>query len=287
MIDTKTKPDTPQQPEARFPGAHILVVDDERGLRRTLTQMLDRMGYRAVGAASGKEALKYIGHHDVDLVVLDLKMPGMDGVEVLEMARPMASDTIFIILTAYGTLESAISGIRHGAFDYLLKPSPMEEIVETIEAGLAERERQLTDDDPVALLEQALHTLKHDAKKETLATADPPRSEERFLQARDITVDLQRKIVVVRGEPVDLTPTELEILIYLMRKRDCVSSCQDIVAETRGHAMDERDARMLLRSHIHRLRQKIEQDPANPSVIRTVRGEGYLFATHEDYAPDA
>jgi two-component system alkaline phosphatase synthesis response regulator PhoP len=282
MTSSPATPDANRLQEARFPGARILVVDDELSLRRTLTHMLDRMGYRAAAVASGEEALHHIDRHDVDLVVLDLKMPGMDGVEVLETARPMASDTVFVILTAYGTLESAISGIRHGAFDYLLKPSPMEEIVKTIEAGLAERERRLHQDDPVALLERALHTLKSHPEQEEPSPSEHARSKGRFLQASDVTVDLRRKMVVVRSEPVDLTPTEFDILVYMMRRRDRVSSCREIVAEIRGHAMDERDARMLLHSHIHRLRQKIEEDPADPELIRTIRGEGYLFATQPD-----
>jgi DNA-binding response OmpR family regulator len=280
MVSNQAIDDASEYHQARFPEAHILVVDDELSLRRTLTQMLNRMGYRAAGAASGKEALRYIGRHTVDLVVLDLKMPGMDGVEVMETARPMAPNIVFIILTAYGTLESAIAGIRHGAFDYLLKPSPMKEIIKTIEAGLAEREQRLErGEDPVALLERALHTLKDSSEAEdSTVTAG---SAERFLQADGVTVDLQRKVVVVRESPVDLTPTEFDILVCMMRQQNHVLSCRQIVAQIRDHAMDERDARILLRSHIHRLRQKVEKDPTDPSLIRTVRGEGYIFSSQE------
>jgi DNA-binding response OmpR family regulator len=280
MVSNQAIDDASEYHQARFPEAHILVVDDELSLRRTLTQMLNRMGYRAAGAASGKEALRYIGRHTVDLVVLDLKMPGMDGVEVMETARPMAPNIVFIILTAYGTLESAIAGIRHGAFDYLLKPSPMKEIIKTIEAGLAEREQRLEQgEDPVALLERALHTLKDSSEAEdSTVTAG---SAERFLQADGVTVDLQRKVVVVRESPVDLTPTEFDILVCMMRQQNHVLSCRQIVAQIRDHAMDERDARILLRSHIHRLRQKVEKDPTDPSLIRTVRGEGYIFSSQE------
>jgi DNA-binding response OmpR family regulator len=280
MVSNQAIDDASEYHQARFPEAHILVVDDELSLRRTLTQMLNRMGYRAAGAASGKEALRYIGRHTVDLVVLDLKMPGMDGVEVMETARPMAPNIVFIILTAYGTLESAIAGIRHGAFDYLLKPSPMKEIIKTIEAGLAEREQRLEQgEDPVALLERALHTLKDSSEAEDSAVTAG--SAERFLQADGVTVDLQRKVVVVRESPVDLTPTEFDILVCMMRQQNHVLSCRQIVAQIRDHAMDERDARILLRSHIHRLRQKVEKDPTDPSLIRTVRGEGYIFSSQE------
>lgn len=268
-----------------FPEARLLIVDDERGLRRTLGSLFKHLGYHVVEAASGAEALEQIAKHSFDLVILDLKMPEMDGTAVLEAARPMAPDTVFIILTAYGTLDSAITGIRHGAFDYLLKPSPVEQIVQSVEAGLRERKRrQEQQEDPVRLLERALHTLKGDAPAEA---PRPPSSSlsDRFLQMRGITVDLQRQLVVVDEEPIDLTPTEFELLTYLMHHPDHVVSCSEMAAHIRGCEMDERDARVLLRSHIHRLRKKIEPDTDSPQLIETVRGSGYMFILQDDLPP--
>jgi len=256
-----------------MPEAHILIVDDERMLRRTLSDMFRRMGYRTTEASSGREALNHIARNSFDLVLLDLKMPGMDGTEVLKAARPLAPDTVFVILTAYGTLDSAITAIRYGAFDYLLKPSPVKEIVRAVEAGLAERRRRLREEDPVVLLERALAGLKATANR----PEDTP-SAGRFLQLPGVTVDTLRRLVVVDGRPVELTPTEFEILTYLMRHRDRVVSCRELVAHLRGCDLDERDARTLLRSHIHRLRRKLERDPSRPHLIKTVRGSGYTIA---------
>jgi DNA-binding response OmpR family regulator len=267
---------TPEQSrptaEPAFPGARILVVDDEQAVRHTLTQLFTRMGYQAVEAASGQAALEQITRQRFDLVILDLKMPEMDGTEVLQAARPLAPDTVFILLTAHGTLDSAIVAIRHGAFDYLLKPSPVHEIVRAVEAGLAERQRRMSQEEPVVLLERALAGLKAAAqRRETLPPA------ERFLQTPDVTMDTLRRLTVVRGQPVDLTPTEFEILVYLMRHRDRVVSCRELVAHVRGYELDERDARTFLRSHVHRLRRKLERDPNRPRLIRTVRGSGYAI----------
>ncbi|MDY6875553.1 MAG: response regulator transcription factor [Chloroflexota bacterium] len=258
-----------------FPGARILIVDDERATRHTLAELFRRMGYRAVEADSGQAALEHIAHQRFDLVILDLKMPGMDGTEVLKAARPLAPGTVFIILTAYGTLDSAIASIRHGAFDYLLKPSPVKEIIRAVEAGLTKRQQQQQrQEEPVALLERALANLKTAAQK----PKSPPLTK-RFLQVPDITVDALRRLVVVRGQPVDLTPTEFDILTYLMRHCDRVVSCRELVAHVRGYDLDERDARLLLRSHIHRLRRKLKRDVDRLGLIRTVRGSGYILST--------
>ncbi|MBN1813318.1 MAG: response regulator transcription factor [Anaerolineae bacterium] len=271
MPKTADQPNPP--PEPTFPGARILVVDDEVSIRRTLTQLFTRMGYQATEAASGQEALEQIAAQRFDLVILDIRMPDMDGTEVLRAARPAAPNTVFILLTAHGTLDSAIVAIRHGAFDYLVKPSPVQEIVRAVEAGLAERQRRLSREEPVALLERALTSLKVAGERQgTISSA------ERFLQAHDVTVDTLRRLAVVRGQPVDLTPTEFEILTYLMRHQDRIVSCREIVAHVHGYELDERDARPLLRAHIHRLRRKLERTPDAPSLIRTVRGSGYLIS---------
>jgi DNA-binding NtrC family response regulator len=131
MAKSTDQPDSSTEPT--FPGARILVVDDEVSIRRTLTRLFARMGYQAAEAASGQEALEQIGAQRFDLVILDIRMPDMDGTEVLKAARPAAPNTVFILLTAHGTLDSAIVAIRHGAFDYLVKPSPVQEIVRAVE----------------------------------------------------------------------------------------------------------------------------------------------------------
>lgn len=258
--------------EPSIPNVRILIVDDETGVRHTLTELFARLGYQATEAASGQVALDEMARQRFDLAILDLNMPDMDGTEVLKAARPLAPDTVFIILTGYGTLDSAIVAIRHGAFDYLIKPSSVKEIVRAVEAGLAERQRRLSQEEPVVLLERALTSLRDATQRQD---ALPPAK--RFLQTSDVTVDTFRRLAVVRGRPVDLTKTEFEILTHLMRHRDRVVSCRELVAHVRGYDLDERDARVFLRSHIHRLRHKLERDPARPRLIRTARGSGYVF----------
>jgi DNA-binding response OmpR family regulator len=262
----------PHTKEAILPGARILVVDDESGIRRTLTQLFTRMGYQATEATTGEEALALITQTNFDLVILDIRMPDMDGTDVLKAARPLAPDTVFVLLTGHGGLDSAIVAIRHGAFDYLLKPSPIEEIVRAVEEGLLERQRRLSREEPMALLERALTTLKSVPERQETAS-----SAERFLQIPGVTIDTLRRVAVVRSQPVELTPTEFQILSYLMRHQNRVISCSELVTHVHGCELDERDARPLLRAHIHRLRHKLERNPADPHIIRTVRGSGYII----------
>jgi len=265
-------------------GANILVVDDEYAARRTLTSLLQHAGYKVAEAANGRGALELVTRHHFDLVILDLKMPDLDGTQVLAQARPLARDTVFIILTAFGTMDSAVTALRHGAFDYLLKPSSLQDILRSVEAGLAERRRRLNPEDPVTLLERALAGLKSSPQESEpaptsaslpVSTSEP--ESERFLQAPDVTVDTLRRLVVVRGQRVDLTPTEFDILVYLLHHQDRVVSSRELAAHLRGCNMDERDARLLLRTHIHRLRQKLELDPSEPRIICTARGSGFCI----------
>ncbi len=263
--------------ETSLEGVRVLIVDDERATRHSLTDLFERLGCETRGAAHGLEALELVCHQNFDLVILDLKMPAMDGTEVLERARQLAPETVYIIMTAYGTLDSAITALRQGASDYLLKPSSLKEIVRAAQQGLAVRQARLQKQNPITLLEQALDHLKATAQG-----AARPQPAKRFLQTPDVTVDVRKRLVSVRGEPVDLTPTEFDALVYLMRHRDRIVSCRELVAEIRGYELDERDAATFMRAHIHRLRGKIEVDPSQPQLIQTVRGSGYLFASNGD-----
>ncbi len=257
----------------------ILIVDDERATRHTLAALLHREGYRAVEAASGPEALDLLASQGFDLVMLDLKMPEMDGTEVLQAARPLAPDTVFIILTAYGTLDSAMIAIRNGASDYLLKPSSPQEIVRAVETGLAQRRHKLAREDAVTFLEQALAGLKTAAP-----TPKTTSTVERFLHISDVTVDTLRQLVVVRGRPIELTPTEYNILVYLLRHRGQVVSCRELVVRLHGYELDEVDARVVVRTHMHRLRHKLERSSSQPHIIGIVRGRGYRIEDETEYS---
>ncbi len=263
-----------------FPGARILIADDEPGIRRVLMDIFKRVGYQASEATSGTEALHKIQTEPFDLVLLDLNMPGMSGTEVLAAARPYAPNTVFIIITAYATLDSAIVALRHWAFDYLFKPSSVREILRVVENGLASRRQRVSTDDPVALLERALATLKGTAAGSIPTAGEPPAAAtaaERFLQVPGLTVDIHKGLAIVAEKAVSLTPTELNILVYLMHHAGHVVSVQELGAHLQGIELPIHAARDLLRASMHRLRHKIEADPVQPRFIHTLRGRGYLF----------
>lgn len=263
------------QLQTSFPGARVLIVDDEVNLRQTLEDLFARVGYQADSVGSGLKALEILRDRSMDVVLLDLKMPEMEGTEVLRQARSYAADadTVFIIMTAYGTMESAITGIRHGASDYLLKPSSLETIVRTVERGLTKREEQRQRlQDPIQMLESALAKLKEAPRPEV-----PP--ETRFLRAPSLLIDKEKHLVLRDNEPVHLTPTEFDVLVYLMQNRNRVVTPVEIVEYLRGYKLDEDEASAYIRSHIYRLRRKIEPGSEAREYIRTIRGRGYSFVS--------
>ena len=188
--------------------ARILVVDDEAMPRMTITRALSLMGYKADQAASGAEALSKLSARFYDLVLLDLRMPGVDGVEVMRQARSLCPDTLVIVLTAHATLDSAIAAVRFGAVDYLLKPYSLRDTEAAIARAL-ERRPGSSEGEP------------------------PPTG--RTLQRGPVTLDLEKRTTTVSlfdGTTLQaaLTGNEAALLLYLMQSPDTVFSCHDLAA---------------------------------------------------------
>ena len=258
--------------------AKILVVDDEPAIRETLAEVLNAKGRKVVTAASGEEALALLQKETFDLMLLDLIMPGLGGLQVMEKARTIAAGTVIIMLTAHGTLSSAIQAMRHGAHDYLLKPASAPKIMASVEKGLRRRQEALRKQELVRQMERAIKELST-GEFALSGTESEPERPARFLQARDIVVDLQRQVVLVRDEPVNLTPTELRLLTTLMQRPDEVIGARELVEEVQGYQCDELEARAIIRVHVRRLRKKIEETAEDPRYIINVRGVGYMFTS--------
>jgi DNA-binding response OmpR family regulator len=261
--------------------ARIMVVDDEATARVSLAEILRLEGYQVATAASGEEALSLLDKSEpFDLMVLDIKMPGMSGLKVTELVQERYPSVVIILLTAFGALETAIEAIRKGASDYLLKPAAVPDILESVRNGLAKHQRTQKRQHLVSQLQQTLSELAAVEGAQAVEEEAAPQPS-RFVQIRDVVVDRQKHIVTQGGKLLDLTPTEFKILTCLMETPDRVWSPQELVRQAQGYETDAWGARAIIRVHIRRLRKKMEADPSEPQYILNMRGVGYVFAGSE------
>ena len=236
-----------------------LVVDDEEALRFFIEEALRRDGHVATGASSGEEALERLRDTPFDLIVLDLMLGGrVDGLRVLEAVRWRWPETAVVILTAHGSLESAMAAIREGVDGYLLKP------IEPAELRRAVRET----------MERRMSVAR------ATGTGRPQQEvkEERLLQRGPFTVDLKKRAASMNGQSLELTSREFTLLAHLMQNADRAVSPQELVRVVRQYETeDPYEAREIIKWYVHRLRRKVEPDPSDPRYILTVRGVGYRF----------
>ena len=222
----------------------VLVVDDEKSLRDFVRRNLEARHYKVLTASNGLEAMATFNNEKIDLVILDLMMPHLDGLETTRRIRE-SSKTPIIILTALGEESDKVQAFDLGADDYLTKPFGVGELMGRIKAVLR-RARWL----------------------------EPSSNEEQLVRG-DICVDMERHIVTVKDTSVDLTPTEFNLLVYLLKHAGRVLSHRVILQNVWG--MEYGNEAEYLRVYIGRLRQKIEKDPLNPRHLFTEHGMGYRF----------
>jgi DNA-binding response OmpR family regulator len=225
--------------------ARILLVDDEQAVQTLLTYPLRRDGYEVIAAGDGQEALRRFAEQRFDLVVLDLMLPKLDGIEVCRRMRSRSQVPI-IMLTAKGDEIDKVVGLEMGADDYITKPFSMREFRSRVKAALR-RSRM-----PGA----------------GQAVAEP-------IQIGDLHIDFERRTVTVRDEPVQLTFVEFEILGALAKAPGRVMSRETLLQHVWGDS-DYRDPRTV-DVHIRHLREKVERQSRSPEYLLTVRGVGYRF----------
>jgi two-component system KDP operon response regulator KdpE len=225
------------------PGASILVVDDEREILRALQRSLVAHGYRVLTASNGEDALSTIAQQRPDLVVLDLLMPGMSGLEVCRQVRATSSLPI-IVLSVKDTEHDKVEALDLGADDYVAKPFHMNEVLARIRVALR----------------RIAHT--------SLGT------EPRF-QAGPLSIDFAQRLVELNGEALALTPTEYDLLKVFISYRGKLLTRKMLVRELWGN--DGQDRGHSLHVYVARLRQKIEPVPERPRFIQTIPGVGYRF----------
>jgi DNA-binding response OmpR family regulator len=223
--------------------ARILLVDDEQAVQTLLTYPLRKEGYEVVGAMDGQEALDRFTEQRFDLVVLDIMLPKLDGIEVCRRLRTRSQVPI-IMLTAKGDEVDKIAGLEIGADDYITKPFSVREFRSRVKAALRR------------------------------GGMSGPAAEEP-IRMGDLEIDFERRATLLGGEPVQLTYVEFEILAALAAAPGRVFSREALLEHVWGDST-YRDPRTV-DVHIRHLREKLESDPKNPEFLFTVRGVGYRF----------
>jgi len=224
-------------------GARILVVDDEPQIRRSLQINLENRNYDVATATSGEEALEALTHRKPDVVIVDLVLPSIDGIELTRRIREQSPVPI-IVLSAIGDERKKVEALEAGADDYVTKPFGMEELAARVRSALR-RTIMLSGSEPV-------------------------------FRSGGLTVNFERREVRVDGQPVKLTPTEFDLLKYMIQYIGKVLTHRTLLTAIWGEAYA--DQAQYLRVFIGQLRKKLESNTARPRYILTDPGVGYRFA---------
>jgi DNA-binding response OmpR family regulator len=234
--------------------AKILIVDDEEVARLTLAEILRLEGYDINSVSSGEAAVEALRFEPYDVMILDLKMAGMGGMEVLQTVVDTLPSLIVIVLTAYGSIDTAIQAIRYRVHDYLLKPVSPDQVLESIEKALA---------------------LKVSAQMSIAENANPDRTYSPLPGGVVLAWD-KRQIVWDQGS-LSLTPTEARLLKILYERKSEMVTHSELVYLIQGYRIDTEEAAKILRPVVSRLRLKLTTVPDWGDRIKNVRGAGYVL----------
>lgn len=221
----------------------VLVVDDELKITRLLRDYLQQAGFRVATAADGPGALAAARAERPDMIVLDLGLPGLDGLDVTRTLR-RSSDVPIIMLTARAEEADRIVGLELGADDYLVKPFSPKELVARVRAVL----------------------------RRVDASVEVPD----LVRAGDLEIDTTKRVVVIDGREIDLTPTEFELLLHFARSPGRVFTRSQLLDALHGVSFESYER--AIDAHVKNLRRKIEPDPTHPKYLLTVYGVGYKYA---------
>lgn len=269
--------------------AHILVVEDDDTMRTALTTWLRHAGYQVTHAADGESALNLLPTHAFDIIITDLIMGRVNGIDVLQAAVAQPYRPEVILLTGHGSLDTSLTALRSRAYDYLLKPCTADEVLACVNGAMQRRSndqqmREALDKlmsavglyraDPTAKPSDSLPVGEYRLRPPMSHNPSPslPHQSPMIYRIGDLLVGPSRHEVSFNGRPVHTTPTEYALLRYLAEHNGTVCRCRDIVRHTHGVETNDGDAQALLRSHIHNLRKKV-----SPSYFVNDRGTGYML----------
>jgi len=227
----------------------ILIVEDDQNIVKLVSMHLKDQGFETEHAATGPQGLKQSLEHDYDLIILDIMLPGMDGLEICRRLRAEQKPTPILMLTAKSEEIDKVVGLELGADDYITKPFSIREFIARVKA--------------VTRRAQALQEEKEAGY------------EEETIQYGDLIIDVKKRRVSLEGTTVELTPKEFDLLLMFAQNPGVAFNRQQLLEGVWGYQFEGYNH--TVNSHINRLRNKIEKDPANPRFIKTVWGYGYRF----------
>lgn len=266
--------------------AQILLVEDDDMARQLLARVLEDAGYQVTPAQNGAIALTLLAQQTFDVVVTDIRMREIDGIKVLTTARMQPYAPEVILLTGYGSLETAVAALRGGAFNYLLKPCDSLELIACVtdaaqqHAAIKRRQEAMR-----VIAEEFMHMQVDRFDKNdpnfTPGLVDPPGNpfRQRYVSIGGLHIDTFSHTVAIDGQPLHVTRTEFAILARLAETPEQAVPATDIVQYTHNYATTNADAQTLLRAHIRNLRRKMPQ-----SYLITVRSIGYMLVDPHNYA---
>lgn len=225
----------------------VLIVDDEPQILRALKTILGSNRFRVLSATTGEQALALAAAEQPDIIILDLTLPDMDGIQVCEQIREWTRTPIIVLSVRDGESDK-VGALDKGADDYLTKPFNIQELLARIRVALRHSSQSLG-------------------------------NKESVIQSGGLIVDLVRHIATLNGSEVKLTSTEFKLLAYLASNPDRVLTHQAILTHVWGFA--ESDRLEYLRVYVGQLRRKLEEDPDNPRILITDPGVGYRFKTYD------
>jgi len=254
----------------------ILIVDDDPNVQYVLKRTLSREGYEIETADDGMDAIQKIGQTRYDLILLDLNMKPVGGLQVLNTVRERGEDSAVIILTGHSSIDSAVEALRLGAFDYLYKPASPDAIRQRVREGIHHRWQVLRRSQLFSQIEDLRQNL---IEIDSLAEpAEQAASPQRFLRRGKLVIDHYHRSATLEGKLLDLTTTEFDLLVCLAEAAPSPVSPQQLVLRALNYESNGTEAAEIIRFHIHQLRKKIEVNDAAPKYIVTVRYKGYLWS---------
>ncbi len=268
------------------PLGRVLLIDDEDRLRQTLARVLKMANCEVITAANGQQALQALADYAIDMVYSDIRLPDMNGLEILKEIRGKDLLLPVILFTGNATLKTALDAIRLGATDYLLKPIDPEVLIARTRVILSEqaierRKREIREQ--IAQLQTELHRIEAAATPmPTTEFVNPnlkPGMDDRFIKRGHFILDLQAHRATLGERVLSLPPTAFVYLTVLVRHAPEAVDYQTLAAEAQGYEVEQAEASELAKYHIHVLRQALNVSRDEPGYLVNVRGVGYRIIT--------